>query len=521
MSELIKPTPFPLSNFLSQFNLSASQYNIQELIINDVTNNSRKVLPGSAFVAWKGVNLDGHQFFPEAIHNGAVVVFGTEPMADLPIPYIQVPDSRVILAHLAAALYGYPARNMVIIGVTGTDGKTTTSNLIYHILRCAGLKVGMISTVNAIIGDQIIDTGFHVTTPDAPDVARYLAMMNAQGITHVILEATSHGLAQKRVEACEFDIGVVTNITHEHLDFHGSYEAYRDAKAHLFTLAATTKPKPFSIERKAILNCDDSSFDYLKRFVKLPYIGYGKSPCSNVRLTKVISTPNGLQCEIKSKDYILSLSSPLLGEYNGYNIAAAAAVGKEIFNLPDDVIQAGISSLEYIPGRMERIDYGQPFTAIVDFAHTPNALKNALLAARSFTKGRIIAIFGSAGLRDKEKRRLMAEISAQHADITILTAEDPRTESLDDILAEMADGAISRGGIENKTFWRIPDRCQAIRFGVQMAQRGDTVMACGKGHEQSMCFGTTEYLWDDRIAMRAAIGELLGIPTEPMPFLPT
>ncbi|MEI7987609.1 MAG: UDP-N-acetylmuramoyl-L-alanyl-D-glutamate--2,6-diaminopimelate ligase [Chloroflexota bacterium] len=492
----------------------------EDILVQGIEFDSRRVKPGSVFVAFDGVNRDGHRFITDAIERGAIAVVGTLPAREFSVPYISVVDSRLILAKLSAAYFDFPASKMIVIGVTGTDGKTTTCNLLYQMLRLAGCKVGMISTVNAIIGDKILDTGFHVTTPDAPDVQHYLAMMVEEGITHVILETTSHGLAQQRVEACEFDVGVVTNITHEHLDYHGTYEAYRSSKARLLTYLAETKQKPQMETRLAVINRDDSSFEYLKGIITVPVISYGTGPEADVRAENITSSVRNLSFDIVTGSVRFRVESPLLGEYNVSNILAAASAGKYGLGLTEEIIQKGIASMTGIPGRMESIEMGQDFIAIIDFAHTPNALLNALKSARPLTRGRVIAVFGSAGLRDRAKRRMMAEVSAEYADITILTAEDPRTESLKQILAEMADGVIAKGGIETESFWRIPDRRDAVRFAVRMAITGDTVIVCGKGHEQSMCFGETEYLWDDRIAMRAALAELLSVKSPEMPFLP-
>jgi len=451
-----------------------------------------------------------------------VIVVGEKPVEGLAIPYLQVAHSREALAHLAAAYYDLPARRMTVIGVTGTDGKTTTVNLIYRIMLAAGIRAGMISTVNAVIGETVLDTGFHVTTPEAPDVQNYLAQMVEAGITHVVLEATSHGLAQKRVAACEFDLGVVTNITHEHLDYHGTYEAYREAKARLITSLADTPDKPQGNYRLAVLNRDDSSFEYLTQLVQ-EQISYGVHPHADLRGVEIEERANGLHFVAAGENLRLAISSSLLGAYNVSN--CLAAIGATVFGLGLDprAAQAAIAGFPAIPGRMERIDLGQEFLAFVDFAHTPNALKVALSAVRKMVgvKGRVIAVFGSAGLRDRAKRRIMTGISAELADVTILTAEDPRTESLDDILSEMAAGAVERGGVEGRTFWRVPDRGEAIRHAVRIAKAGDLVIALGKGHEQSMCFGETEHAWDDRIAMRAALSELLAIPGPRMPYLPT
>lgn len=508
-----------------------AQSNIQDIPISGISIDSRAVKPGHLFVAMKGGNVDSHNFISKAIGNGAVAVAGEQDLSALSVPYIRLENSRRALTWIAAAFYDWPARKLTVIGVTGTDGKTTTTNLIYKILLADGIKAGMISTVNAVIGDEILDTGFHVTTPDAQDVQKYLSSMVDAGLTHVVLETTSHGWAQYRVDACEFDIGVVTNITHEHMDEHGSYENYRAAKARLFSSLEITKAKPQGNPRLAVINRDDpKSFDFLNDFIKGNKINYGLKPTADVQATNIEYLPSGIHFHAQSTDFSVNVSSKLVGAYNVSNCLAALTATIYGLKIEPEVAAQGIASLEGIPGRMEVIDMGQNFTAIVDFAHTPNALKVTLEAAKDMLesggegkggKGRVIAVFGSAGLRDREKRRMMAETSAELADLTVLTAEDPRTESLDEILKEMAEGAKSRGGIEGKTFWRVPDRGEAIRFALSLAHKGDIVLSCGKGHEQSMCFGAREHLWDDRTAMRAALAELLGVEGPEMPYLPT
>ncbi len=490
--------------------------------VSGVYLDSRRVQPGGVFVAIAGASVDGHRYVPDAIRRGAAAVVGTRPPVELPVPYLQVQDARKALAQLAAAFYGYPARRLTVIGVTGTDGKTTTANLLYHILQAAGLRVGMVSTVNARIGGRELDTGFHVTTPEAPDVQRYLAMMVDAGLTHVVLEATSHGLEQQRVGECAFDVAVVTNITHEHLDYHGNYRNYRAAKARLFAMLGETPPKAGGSPRLAVLNRDDSSYEYLWEVTpqRARRLGYGFHPRAAFRALEMEALPEGARFHLKTPRARRWVRIPLWGAYNVSNALAALTAAVGGLGVPLDAAADSLASFPGIPGRMERIDLGQDFTAIVDFAHTPNALARALETVRAFARGRVLAVFGSAGLRDREKRRLMAETSARLADLTILTAEDPRTESLDDILAHMAAGAQSQGGVEGETFWRIPDRREAIRFGVAQARPGDVLIVCGKGHEQSMCFGETEYPWDDRTALRAALSERLGADGPPMPFLP-
>jgi len=494
--------------------------------ITGIVSDSRRVQLGNLFVAVCGGTTNGHRFIPDAIERGARAVVGTEHLSGLSVPYIQVKESRSVLAPLAAAFYDFPARKLVMIGITGTDGKTTTANLLLRILQESGIRVGMITTVNALIGDQVLDTGFHVTTPDAPDVQRYLSQMVSAGLTHVILEATSHGLAQHRVDDCEFDMAVVTNITHEHLDFHGTYEAYREAKGRLFTSLGQTRSKLYHPPQGAVLNRDDDSYEYLSGITQVDKLSYGLSSHADVRAEHIVFQPRGVCFSaigraVDGKGFNLAIESRLVGEHNLYNCLAAIALARGVLELDDQVVKHGTAIFEGVAGRMERIELGQDFIAVVDFAHTPNSLCNALETARKLTTGRIISVFGSAGLRDRQKRRIMAETSADLADLTILTAEDPRTESLEVILSEMSAGMESRGGVEGESFWCITDRREAIRFALRLARPGDLVIACGKGHEQSMCFGEVEYQWDDRVAVRAALAEILSIPGPEMPFLPT
>lgn len=517
-----------LSDLLVELNVVSGEKLRQaaHVQVRGVVQDSRRVQPGDLFVAVSGGSADGHRYIPDALQRGACAVVGSQAISGLLVPYIQVENPRLALAQLAAALHDFPARKLTVIGVTGTDGKTTTANIIYRILQTAGLSSGMISTVNAVIGDEILDTGFHVTTPDAPSVQSYLARMAAAGLTHVVLEATSHGLAQERVAACDFDIGVVTNITHEHLDYHGSFEAYRQAKGLLFSGLAQTPPKAMRPQRGAVLNRDDSSYKYLAEITKVAQLSYGRQAEADICPVEVapLGGPSlqlsAIGRDVQGQPFQIPIASRLPGEFNLYNLLAAITLTRGVLGLDDEAVRRGVADMPGVPGRMEVIDLGQDFTAIVDFAHTPNALRRALEAARQLTSGRVIAVFGSAGLRDRQKRWMMAETSAELADLTVLTAEDPRTESLGGILAEMAEGMKRRGGVEGQTFWRVPDRGMAIRFGVQLARPGDLVIVCGKGHEQSMCFGEVEYPWDDRVAMRSALAERLGVDGPVMPNLP-
>ena len=485
------------------------------LEITGVTDDSRQVQPGYLFVAYKGIGSDGHQYIPSAIQRGAVAVVCEEnwqlaignsdrrSIANCQLPII-VPNGREAFAWLCAAWHGFPARSMKVIGVTGTDGKTSTANILFSILKAAGHKAGLISTVNAVIGDTVLDTGLHVTTPEADDVQNYLAQMREAGTTHCVLEVTSHGLALHRVDGCDFDIAVVTNITHEHLDLHGTREAYRAAKGRLFEMA-----------NQHVLNADDDySFEYLSKISaekRVVYSSLGKDAthlegASHLAVTYSEHTPSSMRIGISSAQGTFEVNSALIGDFNVSNILAATGAAL-LLDVPISQIQAGITSLKGIAGRMERIDAGQNYLAVVDFAHTPNSLTNCLRTLRRITPGRLTVVFGCAGERDVQKRPLMGAIAAEIADVVILTAEDPRRESLHEILNEIESGINkleTNKRIAGRVL-RVEDRGEAMRVACAMAEAGDTVVACGKGHEQSMCFGTTEYPWDDRVAMRASI----------------
>ncbi len=515
--------PVSLQSILAEFPYSWLPVEIPDVAVTGIAIDSRKVAPGNLFVARPGGAMDGHEFIPEAIARGASAIVGERMLKGLSVPYIKVEKSLEAVTWLAAAFHGFPGRRLTVIGVTGTDGKTTTCNLLYQIMRAAGIQAGLISTVNAVIGDDVLDTGFHVTTPDAPDVQYYLARMVAAGMSHVILETTSHGLVQHRVDASQYDVAVLTNITHEHIDQHGSYENYRAAKGRLFQLLEKTSPKEKGNLRLAVINRDDSSYAYLREHMppSIKVIAYSCGEEADLKAESIVHSPKGIRFEAVSETFREAVASSLVGEFNVSNCLAAMAAAIFGVGIEPGVAARGVAAMAGVPGRMERIDLGQSFTAIVDFAHTPNALRAAITTARMMTTGRVITVFGSAGLRDKEKRGLMAETSARLADISILTAEDPRTESLTDILDEMAVGARAGGGIEGETFFLVPDRSNAIRSAIRKAVAGDIIIACGKGHEQSMCFGEVEYPWDDRQAMRAALAEYLGLSGPKIPYLPT
>ena len=528
------------------------QGNADGWTIAAVTADSRTVGPGALFVAVQGGSADGHRYIPQAVEQGAAAVIGTRTLAelnaqgiDLPrdFPYWRVDNARLALARAAAALHAHPSTQMAVIGVTGTDGKTTTSALIESVLVAATRTatqavgdVGVVTTIAARIRGVESDTGLHVTTPDAPEVQRYLAAMCDAGCHYAVIESTSHGLDQERVGAVAFDVAAVTNITHEHLDYHGTRDAYVQAKAKLFRSLFHTPPKP-GIARAAVLNADDEgSYQTLLAALDEERARANVENVENVEVAQyaygVRATAQEAQAALAGRaldvcaaDVLLSpqatdftlhwwggsfpLSTPLIGDFNIYNVTCAAAVALSL-GIDPAAIQAGVAEMTGVSGRMERIDAGQDFLALVDFAHSPASLERALMTLRPLvgrradgTPGRLIAVFGSAGLRDRAKRGLMGQVSARLADVTVITAEDPRTEELAAINQAIEAGVLATN--PNAVYTIVPDRSEAIQAAVEMAEAGDVVAAFGKGHERSMCFGTTEYPWSDQEAMRAAL----------------
>jgi UDP-N-acetylmuramoyl-L-alanyl-D-glutamate--2,6-diaminopimelate ligase len=485
-----------------------------EVDITHIAEDSRQSRPGTLFVAVRGSVHDGHRFIPDALQRGAVAVAGEheERPAGLPedVPYVRVPDDRRAVAQLAAAFFGHPSRKLQVIGVTGTDGKTTTATLIHAILLAAGRSAGLISTIRAEIGGRSYDTGFHVTTPEAFDVQRYLYDMVQAGTEVAVLETTSHALDQGRVLFVEYDVAVMTNVTHEHMDWHGSWDNYMSAKAKLFEMLNQSVRKP-GTPKVAVINADDKSYAWLRRIPADMQFVYGLDrrlqPDITAEDLEYRASGTRFVAQTPAADIPVRLHLP--GRHNIYN--AMAAIGAALaLGVPKEAIANGLAAVEQIKGRMEWVPEARAhgLDVVVDFAHTPNGLEKTLELAREIAHtrgGRVIAVFGSAGLRDREKRGLMGSIAGRLADLTVITAEDPRTERVEDISAEIARAVEAEGRIEGTDFWRVHDRAEAIDFAIRTARRGDIVLACGKAHESSMCYGTEETPWDEFAAVKAAL----------------
>lgn len=383
-------------------------------------------------------------------------------------------------ALISAIYFNFPSNKITVIGVTGTDGKTTTVNMIYHILKSAGKKVSMVSSLGATIGNKTADTGYHVSTPSPFQVQKLLKEAVGAGSDYFILEATSHGLDQNRLAFVKIKVGVLTNITNEHMDYHKTWANYAQAKAKLFRGADCS-----------ILNKDDKSYEILKNLITSKITTYSLVGSADL-------TPNSFPFKLK-----------LEGQYNISN-ALAASAATLCLKIPKEKILNSFNSFTGIKGRLQEVKEGQQFRAVVDFAHTPNGLEQVLKTLRSGKnkKSKLIAVFGSAGGRDKQKRQKMGEVASKYADISVLTSEDPRLENPLQIAKSIAIGFRLSGKREDKDYFIIPDRSQAISFAVKTAKKGDIVGFFGKGHENSMCIGDVEYPWNEEKVARKAIKAL-------------
>lgn len=397
---------------------------------------------------------------------------------------------HLLEALIACLRFGFPGRKMTVIGITGTDGKTTTSHLIYHILKTAGKRVSLVSSIEAIINGKTYDTGFHVTTPSSWQLQRLMREAGKGGSEYFVLEVTSHALDQHRIFGASIDIGLINNVSHEHIDYHKTLDHYRIAKAKIL------KGVKFSV-----LNKDDQNYDFLKTRANGQLVTFS------------------LQKEADYSQNILQLKPKVYGRFNLQNSIAAATVAS-ILQIGPTTIRRAIANFAGIPGRMEEVINDKKFKIFIDFAHKPNALEQVLKAARELTKRKLIVVFGCAGLRDKLKRPMMGEIAGKLADYAIFTAEDPRTEDVRNITNEIILGCLKTSMKEvnkkedfqkyhsptKKYFWRIPDRQEAINFCIRkLGQKGDLILVCGKGHEKSMCYGKIEYPWDEKQAILKAL----------------
>jgi UDP-N-acetylmuramoyl-L-alanyl-D-glutamate--2,6-diaminopimelate ligase len=461
------------------------------LPVAHVTHDSRAVAAGSMFVAIRGLSVDGNQFVEAALRKGAAVVV-SEAAAPPGVPWVRVPDAREALALLSAAALGDPARALQLVGVTGTNGKTTTAYLIDAALRAHGRRVGLLGTVQYRVGDRVAEAVR--TTPESSDLQALFKEMVEAGCSHAVLEVSSHSLELKRVHGCAFHVGVFTNLTRDHLDFHGDMNRYFAAKRVLFD--SLLRP-----DGHAILNADDDRADGIAATTRGRVWTYGIERPADLRARDVVLALDGTRFHVDSPAGAFEIRTPLLGRFNVSNLLAAFGASLAL-GVPPETAIAGLASLTGVPGRLERVAAGQDFTVVVDYAHTDDALKNLLETVRELGPRRIITVFGCGGDRDRTKRPLMGAVAQRLSDVVVVTSDNPRSEPPEAILEEIQRGMNGRRGAERHV---IADRREAIGRALEMARPGDAVVIAGKGHENYQVLRDRTVPFDDRQVAREVL----------------
>ncbi len=470
-----------------------------EVKVSGISYDSRKVQPGQLFVALKGETADGHRFIRSALNNGAVAVIHEEELEGVDdlastATFIRVHDTRRALSLASQVWYHAPSRSMTIIGVTGTNGKTTTTYILKEILEAWGKKVGLIGTIQYMIGDAVYQATH--TTPESLEFQKLLYEMLAAGCSHVVTEVSSHALSQKRVDGTVFRAGIFTNLTRDHLDFHGTMDNYFLSKQRFFSEL---------LERTAtaVVNLDDPWGRKLAESISAHVYTYGLESGADLLASEIKTSFDGLKFRISTRGRTYDAASPLVGLPNVYNILAAAGAAAAV-GVPWNVIMEGIRRSPSIRGRFEKVDAGQKFLAIIDYAHTEDALERLIYTARGLTKGKIITVFGCGGNRDRGKRPRMGAIATRLSDFVIITSDNPRSENPDEIIREVAAGAARRNYLTE------PDRKEAIKRAVLMAEKNDIVLIAGKGHEEYQEIGGKRFPFNDREVVEESIRHLIN-----------
>lgn len=461
--------------------------------ITSIENDNRKVQQGSLFICIKGYTVDGHDYAESAVENGAVAVLA-ERALPLSVPVIIVNDTMRAMAVLADAFYQHPTKKLHLIGITGTNGKTTTSHLIEKIFSDANRCTGLIGTMYTKIGDQKFET--KNTTPESLVLQKGFQQMVENGVDTAIMEVSSHALHMGRVHGCDYDIAVFTNLTQDHLDYHKTMEDYKQAKSLLFSQLGNTfdanKPK------FAILNADDPASDLYRKSTAAFVYTYGIDNNADFHAQNIHMTSAGTSFEIVIKEKRYSINIQLIGKFSVYNVLAGIATAF-VSGIPMEKILESIESVKGVDGRFELVNAGQQYTVIVDYAHTPDSLENVLKTIQSFADKKIFVIVGCGGDRDKTKRPLMADIACRYATNPIFTSDNPRSEDPISILRDMEEG------VRGKSYITIPDRKEAIVTAINQASAGDVILIAGKGHETYQIIGSNVYDFDDRLVAREAI----------------
>ena len=479
----------PLAEIIKGIEVQASSGD-SHVIVRGMSMDSRRVQPGDLYACVPGLQVDGHDFAEKAIAAGAVALV-VERFLPLEIPQVRVTNVRQVLGRLAATVYDQPSDQLELVGVTGTNGKTTITYLIEKIGAKHGKKVGLIGTLGARIDGREIPG--ERTTPEAIDVQKLLGDMVAVGVSLAVMEVSSHAMDLGRVSGCEFDVGIFTNLTQDHLDYHKTMEDYLHAKSSLFSnLVGKKQPK------LSILNGDDGAFIKLSQASAAPVVSYGIDNQVDYRAENVVVTSEGVRFVVRFREGMQEVIYSTPGVFSVYNALAAFVWGVERGYKPASVAEA-LAEIPGVPGRFESIRLGQPFQVIVDYAHTPDGLENVVRTARGFTKGKLITVFGCGGDRDKGKRPTMGEAASGGSDFLIVTSDNPRTEDPDQIIKEVLVGI---SGVDHVA---LRDRREAIWSACRMAKAGDTILIAGKGHETYQIFGTEVHPFDDREVAREAL----------------
>ncbi len=486
-----------------------------DVMIDTVCYDSRQSGPESLFVAVPGFKADGHDFLRQALAAGAPAIAVQadreakwRPLrSELGLSVLVVPDTRLALAQIAAALYAHPARRLHTIGVTGTDGKTSLAHLLAHVFTGADEKAGLISTAECRIGERLLADMGRFTTPEAPELQRMLGEMVAASCRWAVIEATSHGLALHRVDECEYDIAVMTNLGADHMDFHGTAEEYMAAKGRLFEMLDASLQK--DIQKAAVLNLDDPAHGYFRSLSKARCITYSLRSRADVSAIELKAEGWASRFVLRAYDHEIEVGIQRPGGFNVYNALAATATGLAA-GLDLQAMVRAIESWPGAPGRMELVDEGQPFTVVVDFAHAPASLRRVLALLRARARGRVIAVFGCIGERDKDRRFGMGQVAAELAHYTIVTDDNPYTEDRDGIIEEIAAGLRATGKREGHDFALVPDRREAIAQALAMAVDEDVVLLAGKGHEREVHLAGSSYPCNDSEVARKVLRDLGG-----------
>jgi UDP-N-acetylmuramyl-tripeptide synthetase len=478
-----------------------------EIDIACVAYSSRQASPGGLFVAVRGLHTDGHRFAGEAVSRGAAAVVCEEELPGLRCPQVIVPDSREALSRLACAFYGHPAKRLRLVGITGTNGKTTTSYLVESVLSAAGCRVGVIGTVNYRYGGRTQPAP--QTTPESLDLQRLLAEMLAAGVTHVVMEVSSHALDLRRVDGCPFDVAVFTNLTRDHLDYHRDMERYFAAKRRLVAeLLSTNAAKG---PGRAVINLADPCGRRLCE-IDCRRLGFGP-PGSDIYPTHFKADFAGLAATLATPAGPLEVRSPLLGHHNLDNIMAATGVGLALGLSPSDIVR-GLANLSAVPGRFQPVPNAAGLHVLIDYAHTDDALRHALTSLREIGASRLTCVFGCGGDRDRGKRPLMGRAATELADLVVVTSDNPRTEDPEAIIEGILPGL---AGLERlapeecagrRGYTVVVDRAEAIALALRQAARGEVVLIAGKGHEDYQIVGQTKRHFDDAEVAAGALRAL-------------